>query len=96
MGGGVMGDQMGFEEVELTSRADCPLGSTAVKAILSNELNEWAKKEARSRDLTAASFMGELLTKALEEEQNSTRVKLTEKLVNMLGDDWADQIKQVL
>lgn len=91
-----MADQMGFEEVELTSRADCPPGSTAVKAIISDELNDWAKKEARSRGLTAASFMGELLSNALKDEQNSTKVKLTEKLVNLFGDDWADQIKQVL
>ena len=91
-----MADQIGFEEVELTSRADCPPGSTAVKAIINDELNEWAKKEARSRGATAASFMGQLLESALRQEQNSSRVKLTEKLEDLFGDDWKNQLKDLL
>ena len=91
-----MADQMGFEEVELTSRADCPPGCTAVKAVISDDLNDWAKKEARSRGLTAAAFMGQLLEAALLLEKDSAKVVLTEKLLNLLGDNWADQIREVL
>ena len=96
MGGGVMADQMGFEEVELTSRADCLPGSTAVKAIVDDELNEWAKREAKRRGLTAAQFLGQLLEPALIAAQNSAKVKQIEQLQALFGDNWRDQLKNLV
>jgi len=89
-------NQMGFEEVELTSRSDCPPGSTAAKAIIKDELNDWAKKEAKNRGLTAGVFLGQLLEASIHDEQNSAKTKEAEQLRQLFGDDWKDVIQKHL
>ena len=91
-----MSDPTLFEELETTSRADCPPGSTAAKAIINDELNDWAKKEARSRGVTAGVFLGQLLSCALHVERNSAKTKRAEKLRELFGDNWKDEVKDLL
>jgi len=84
----------GFEEIGDSSRL--PEGMIGAKAAISNEDNEFAKREARARNMRAVEYLGMLLTEAIQTARQGSKAEMLAQLEAQFGHNWRERIGEVL
>jgi len=84
----------GFEEIGDSHRL--PEGMIGAKAAITNEDNEFAKREARARGMKAVEYLGILLTEAIQTARQDSKVEIVAQLEEQFGPNWRERIGDVI
>lgn len=84
----------GFEEIGDQQRL--PDGLIGAKAAISFDDNEFAKREARARNIKAVEYLGQLLTDAIKAARHNSKAEVMAQLESQFGPNWRERIGDVL
>lgn len=73
-----------------------PDGMTEPKALIPEHLNDFAKRECRTRNMTASEYLGSLLAPAVEAEMENSMAEKLRKMKDLWGPNWQQEIKPFL
>jgi hypothetical protein len=69
---------------------------TEPKALIPEHLNDFAKRECRTRNMTASEYLGSLLAPAVEAEMKNSKAEKLRALKDLLGPNWQQEINVLL